>query len=536
MKNKILILAILFAGLLNSCSSDVYEAPNSFSDVGVYTSLGQQATLRANIGRFITFSDLSQNAISHKWTIGDGNLFLEGSIKTTDTIFDKYIVSGIDSVSTSKTVSVLFKKEGLQKVHLYNTFKDSVAFRGYSNGKNYIKPARKVGNEWVFDTIFMVDVYAKIIPKVEIRQNGTLLDHTKKDTIYVEAGDILNFKDVTTVGRPNARYFSIVRSLKPGVPESSDDLVASSTDADATITFKKLGIFNAFLTSSRSGQFIPGASAKYAITSPIKVIPSSKPFVQIGALKEQEDETIHIPFNSEFNPFLGQESFFKVKVNGVNFPVESVVTNALDATILDIKLVDKIYRSDVIMVAYDGNGALKSTDNRSALAFPDLPVEMFQHEFIKFDFENLGANIVPKSTENLATTTISISTEQAISGTNSLKMEATASGNWSAWIDYIDTFHLDAGVPIMFEYKVYKVSGATINFLAPWINRGGDTNVQQFWHNNIASAPFDTWTTIRTSTFTPSPTADNYNIYWRHNGKGTIYLDDIRIIKVDERP
>ena len=423
MKNKILILAFVIAGLLYSCSSDVYEAPNSFSDVGFYTSNGQTIPLRVNIDRFMTFSDLSQNATSHKWTIGDGNIFLEGSIKTTDTIFDKFMVSGMDTISSTKTVSVLFKKDGLQKVHLHNTFKDSVAFRGYNalTKTNYIKPAIKVGNEWVMDTIFMVDVYAKIVPVMELRQNGVLIDHTKKDTIYVEAGDVLNFKDLTTIGRPTTRYFSIVKALKEGVVQTAADVVGSSSAADATIIFKKLGNFNAFLTSSRSGQNIPSASKKYTVASPIKVIPSSKPFVLTGTIKEQEDETLQIPFNGEFAAFLGQESFFTVKVNGVTFSVKSVKVNALDSTILDLVLNAKIYRPDVITVSYSG-GSLTSTDTRSLVAFADKPVVMHDVNLLSTNLAGFEDGGGAWTKYYAADGTADISTEKSFAGNFGAKL------------------------------------------------------------------------------------------------------------------
>lgn len=468
MKNKILILAFVIAGLLYSCSSDVYEAPNSFSDVGFYTSNGQTIPLRVNIDRFMTFSDLSQNATSHKWTIGDGNMFLEGSIKTTDTIFDKFMVSGMDTISSTKTVSVLFKKDGLQKVHLHNTFKDSVAFRGYNalTKTNYIKPAIKVGNEWVMDTIFMVDVYAKIVPVMELRQNGNLIDHTKKDTIYVEAGDVLNFKDLTTIGRPTTRYFSIVKALKAGVVQTASDVVGSSSAADATIIFKKLGNFNAFLTSSRSGQNIPSASKKYAVASPIKVIPSSKPFVLTGTIKEQEDETLQIPFNGEFAAFLGQESFFTVKVNGVTFSVKSVKVNALDSTILDLKLNAKIYRPDVITVSYSG-GTLTSTDTRSLVAFADKPVVMHNVNLLPAgiatieDGGNKGTDSWKKRFDSVGS--VEFSTDHAASGNYSMKLTLNAGqANVAADAALANPLILDANKTYLLEYKVWVESSTVL--------------------------------------------------------------------------
>ena len=520
MKNKLILIACIISLFAACTSSDDYDAPNSFSDVSWYTSAFRSATLGVSVNDFASFSDLSQGELSHSWTIEEGSFFLEGPITRSDSVYDEFIIEPRSLETEDKTVHVLFTEGGLKKVRLYNVFKDSVAFKG---GDDFIFPAKRESGQWVIDTTFIVDVYDTIVPQILIRQNGVVIPHESvSDIITVEAGSTLELVDVTTIGRPNTRSWNIA-----GV---------TNTDSLAVIQFNKLGEFKGNLNLSRQGEEIPGDYENYKIPATFNVIPSSLPFEVSAELIELENQTIEVPFNGEFAPFGDQEPFFTVNVNGSPFTISSLARSATDATKLEIKLVDQIYRSDVITVTYDGNGTLESTDTRSPVAFTDLPVAMFQHEAIKFDFETGAGNFVPRDGENLATTTIEISTEQAASGTNSIKMDAAASGNWSAWINYTDTFTLQAGVPVMYEYKIYKVSGTAINFLAPWINRGGNTTVQQFWHNTIQSAPFDEWTTIRTQLATPSNTANDYNMYFRHSGSGTIYLDDVRIIEPDERP
>ncbi|WP_157208981.1 hypothetical protein [Mariniflexile maritimum] len=522
MKNNIIIMLLMATAFIGCQKDEVYDAPNSFSDVGWYFSK-TEGSLAVSIDGYLTFSDLSQGVVSHEWSIGEGSYYLKMPIGKNDSIFDgKTIGSG---TTPAKTISVWFRKSGLQPVRLYNVFNEKVTYRGVNAAKERIFiEAKEVGDKWVIDTTFMVDVYDTIVPKIKIKQNGIVRDHTNpKDTIYVEAGDFVELFDESTIGRADTWEWKI------GTEKSNTK--------DAKLTLKKLGVFNGTFAISRRGQNIPGDYEFYRIPAPFKVIPSSKPFVAIPAnIKELKDQTIQVPFNGEFAPFTNQKSFFTVNVNGAPFTIASLEINPIDATILDIKLVDQIYRSDNITVSYNGNGTLRSTDTRVPVAFTNLPVAMFQHEVIKFTFESGGENFVPKAGENLATTIIGISSEQAANGTKSLKMASGASGNWSAFINYIDTYHLDKGVPVQYEYKVYKVTGANLNFLAPWINKGGNTNVTQFWHADIKTAPFNTWTTIRTGKFTPGETANDYNVYFRHNGSGTIYLDDLRIIEVDDRP
>ncbi|AWG22233.1 hypothetical protein FFWV33_12255 [Flavobacterium faecale] len=373
MKNKLLIIGLVLSGIFVGCQTE-YEAPNSLSDIGFYNSAGTVKTLNVALNKYMSFTDLSQGAIDHKWTIEQGVNFLQGPIKTKDTIF-KVIKKG-DTITKDLTVILQFTKPGISKVRLYNVFKDSVTFRGNTNNINYLKGSVKIApNRWVIDTTFMVKVYDTLAPKFVIKQNDVALDLSSKDTVYVEAGDKLHFSDLTTQGEPTARTWSIRKVLAAGVAASPSDVVGSAGTAEADIIFKKLGIFRASLSVTRSGLNIPSAFKTVIINRPIKVVPSSKPFVLSGTIREQQNETIQIPFAGEFAAFTDVKSKFTVKVNGITFSIASVTMNALDQTILDLKLTDKIYRPDVITISYNGT-VLKSTDNRVLQSFTDVPVAM----------------------------------------------------------------------------------------------------------------------------------------------------------------
>ena len=381
MKNKI-IIAFAFLAVLIGCQDDEYDAPNSFSDVGFYTGAGQQRTLQLNITEYLSFLDLSQGYLEHSWTIDPGNYFLQGPISSRDSILENFIINPGKTTTEDKTIHVLFYESGLQKVRLRNVFKDSVAFRGFNGTDEYIKPAVKEGDFWVIDTTFVVKVFDTIIPEIEVKQFGAVVDHTSTDTIYVEAGDKLQFIDKTTIGEPNGRFWSIRKTLAPGAVAQASDVVASSSAEVADIIFKKLGNFTASITANRTGQDVPADSEKYTITSPIKVIPSSQPFVLTGTISEQEDETIRIPFNGEFIDFVDKISFFEVKVNDVLFPIASVSVDPTDATFLNIKLVDPIYQNDVIKVTLLPGSGITSTDTREPVTFTDAVVKTFSETYL----------------------------------------------------------------------------------------------------------------------------------------------------------
>ncbi|MGJ8659022.1 MAG: hypothetical protein ACSHWV_04155 [Cellulophaga fucicola] len=518
MNNRLILIALVIS-LITACNSDDYDAPNSFSDVSWYTSGFREEIVSVSVNDFASFSDLSQGEISHKWTIEEGSHFLKGPITRKDSIFDEFIIKPESLESVDKTVHVLFTKGGLKKVNLYNEFKEYVEFKG---ADGFVFPAKEVGNKWVIDTTFVVDVYDAIMPQILIRQNGIVVPHeSESDVITVEAGSELEFVDVTTIGRPNTWSWQVA-----GI---------TSTDSLAVIQLNKLGEFKAVLNLSRQGETIPAGYEKYNIAATIKVVPSSLPFEVASDISELEDQTIQIPYNGEFTPFTDQKSHFTVNVNGSPFAISSVGLNSSNATILEIKLQDQIYRSDNITVSYDGNGTLESSDTRIPGAFTDLPVQMYQHEAVRFDIEDGGANWTTKD-DNLPTTTVAPSTEQAASGIYSMKVDAASAGAWSGFHNIIDQYTLTAGVTYQLEYKIYKQAGAAINMNGPWIQKGGET-VFQFWNNVIASAAEDTWVTVSPDQrFTASATASDYEIYIRHNGMGVVYFDDIRVMEVDERP
>lgn len=522
-KIKFLAAFALLALMFTACNKDdEYEAPNSFSDVGWYIAYPQSPwpdTLLTNKDDYITFSDLSQNAVSHKWEIEKGNFFLKKPIARQDSIFDDKIAGS--GSTTDKTAAIWFRNSGYNHVRLYNVFDEQVTFRG-PNG--YLGEAKPVGDKWVIDTTFVVDVYDSIVPQIRIEQKGVVKNHlSTTDTIYVEAGDTLEFFDLTTQGRPDDWQWNVGGST---VFEQSPSIV-----------LKKLGVFaENTVIMRRSGPNIPGDYEKYEIPVPIRVIPSSQPFQLFGSIVELENQLIQIPFNGEFAPFIDQEQYFTVMLNGVQNTNFNLSINPDDATILDLMFNEPIYKSDVITIEYAGNGTLESTDTRSPEPFMET-VNMFQHEAVVYDFEDVEnhPNWLPRG-DNLPTTTISISDEVADTGTYSLKVDAAAAGNWSSFQNLVNQYSLKGGVTYQMEYRIYKVAGAAINMNGPWINQAGEVRTQ-FWNNTVAGAPAETWVTVNPGgRYTPPADGSDFEVYIRHNGMGVLYFDNIRIMEVDERP
>ncbi|WP_297086568.1 hypothetical protein [uncultured Draconibacterium sp.] len=504
---NILLLAVAFLVVFTACQDDEYEMPNDMAGIGWYTSAFRNEQIMIGINDFVSFSDVSQNAVSHTWTIPEGSFLLEGPISRTDSVLEDFIIPDAGLETTDLTIHVLFTKGGLQPVRLYNTFDKKVTFFGRDTLE-----AKKEGDLWVIDTTFMVDVFDTIVPSVLIRQEGVEVP-VNEDTIYVEAGGTLEFVDVSTVGRANSWEWRVAGEM--------------STDSAATIVFKKLGVFEATLNISRQGESLPGDYQFYRIPNPIKVIPSSKPWELAGDIVELEDETIQLPFNGEFLPFMNKNDFFVVKVNGEAFPISSVTIDANDATLLNIKLVDPIYRPDVITVSIlDGSG-INSSDYRSLTPFEDEPVMMHDVNLLSatgYGFEDGGSAWSP-SWDNAST--IEFTTEKAASGNYSMKI--TREGAKAKVESFNEKFSFTGGKVYTIKYKIFIEStagGAYGVWLIP--------NWKQFWQS-LDNKPTGEWVTVETE-WAPSADEPDRHFLVQMNGDGVFYFDDFYIVEKEVRP
>ncbi|AWW29550.1 hypothetical protein DN752_05065 [Echinicola strongylocentroti] len=516
MKRRYILLVFVFIAGLHSCVEDEYIAPTEFSDVGWYTSFLREPSYVTSVGQFESFSDLSQGAVAHTWSIDSGNFFLEGPISRNDTILTEFIINEGDTVSTEKTIHVLFQNPGIQYVRLVNKFRDSVAFRGLDTVST-----KWDGEFWVMDTAFMVDVYDSIRAEAEMKYLEETIARGE-DTLFVEAGTEVAFIDRSTQGRPNARNWQI-RNV------DTEEVVNNSADSVALIPFNKLGVYRAILTASRTGETIPPGTGRDTIPNPIKVIPSSKPFELTEDIVELEDQTLRMSFNGEFKPFSGGEELFTVKVNGEVFDITSVQPYAANPTKLDIKLAQEIYRPDVVTVSFAG-GELASVDERTPKAFTDIPVVMHSANLLDntaYGFEDGGAGWKAMWDND---SEVAFTTELAATGDYSLKViknEEHAGGK----IHSINApFSLEPGKTYLFKYKIYVEEGTTAPSVSLWLL----PNWKQFWES-AADKPRGEWVEVTTEYEAIQGDA-NRRFMLQIPGNGTFYFDDFWVMEKEVRP
>lgn len=524
MKNIIKIATVLLAVVFMACEED-YIAPTDFSDVGWYTTEFRKdsAQWSAGVNSYVSFSDLSVNAIDHTWIIPEGAFFLKGTITRKDTIYTDLIVNPGETETDDKTIHVLFTEPGQQFVTLRNIFKDSVAFRGLDT----VAAVKQADGRWLYEKQFMVDVYDSIKAEGKIFYKGAEIP-LSEDTLVIEAGESIDFVDVSTQGRPNERSWSVAGK--------------NSGDSIATVTFTRLGVYSAALRSSRSGENIPGGSDFLRIPNPIKVIPSSLPFEQIGTITEREDETIVMSFNGEFEDFGGQESYFTVNVEAVgDVAVKKVEKNPADGSQLFLTLTEPIYQNDNITVSYSG-GNLMSIDTRSLESFSNEPVEMYQNPNLAgpdsgFEVGGAGGTAGWEATWNSNGTT-EYTTEQVASGSYAMKLIPDDDGKFASIQSSTDSefFELEEGVIYELRFKVYVDPSNAAAALSPWLR--SDTPGwfgKQFW-TSTGDVTKGEWNEL-VKEYEHNNSNEKFYFMFRHNSNaGPMYIDDWSIAVKEERP
>ena len=154
-KNKIIVLSLALLFLV-ACDDNEYVAPLQFSDVSWYISL-PSTTDSISAGNSISFMDVSVGALSHEWTIEEGNYYLKPVFSASDTLVN-FIDHTYGITNTASTIHVLFSNPGISKVRLRNTFSEQVTYNGTNRSLKAVLDTSVQPNVWVIDTTFVYRV------------------------------------------------------------------------------------------------------------------------------------------------------------------------------------------------------------------------------------------------------------------------------------------------------------------------------------------------------------------------------------------
>lgn len=564
MKNKIANILMLSFLLLVSCNEEYldYNAPdNDLHDtswiIGFNPLTPKEDQLLINIDSYISFVDLSQGLTDHRWVIEKGNNFLRERFTASDSL--PLFIKNNDTISKDAKIHVFFRKPGLNKVRLFNTYTSPISHKTSIGTLE----SKKVGDLYVIDTTFTFDVFDHIKPSFRILQGTTekcvvtadsipsLSNKENWPIVEVEAGGALTFEDLSEIGRPNSRKWT--------VPNGSP---ATANGETATIKFFKLGTFeagNILVNRTNIGRTYPNASTEKIIPLLVKVIKSSQPFTINGQIKETKEEILRFQVTGELVPFTAQESFFTVHVKNGTFDQNIAVKNAKvsesDATYIELTLNDPIYNSDEITVSYAG-GTIASSDERSLEDFvsPVTVTPYFGNNILSF---NSGFEDSDSAANKAFASTYWVgdgnsygsgyyyerTTDKFASGSASMKFESTDANPFPTPFISSSAFAAPDGIAAgtySMSLKLFIESGSDIKAFRTIINK--PTWVQKDW--DLESLERGKWVELKQEVvFTgdvPTDATFQLRILSALNpgvtGAQKLYIDDISLIVIELRP
>lgn len=389
-----ILSALLVIAFIGCEQGNDYVEPASFSDLAFTTTAGSSSARVSEVNQYMSFMDLSAGAITHTWTIPSNAFFLQGPIPSNLETHDQYIINSGDTVSTDKTVHVLWKVgDTLTKVKFMNVFVDSTSFIlpaywDYDLGETVYDTIRteRFGELWKAEYEITVDVYDTITPTIEIRDiNGNVIDFQNMEQIDLKFEDQLIFEDLSRVvntARPDQTKWRI-HTIEENEDDEENIFNVTETKTIDTITFdKSLGQFTGELTASREGtEDLKSRSATIKMGVIFNISQLDEPLTYAGFPIESDEDVISLLLSHRIQPFSENVTGnFTIEVDGVAKTIESVTRNSSGTKLfitLDSPLIPQDDAKSVI-ISYDGeNAALLSFDERQLEAFNDAEISVY---------------------------------------------------------------------------------------------------------------------------------------------------------------
>lgn len=376
--------------MMAGCSeNEKFFNPNDFSDISFINSqiVNKWSTHIIEKGNPISFMDLSQNALSHSWTIDEGCCFIRGEYNRTDSVFDQYIIPDAGNVSYENTVYVLFQEPGNKTVRLTNTFSNRVVYNGLSeSGQNqqtfpgdavkesYYDEEKGV---WVFDTLMHFKVLDYVtadmvvkrnneeILKVSRDDNHTIDNSSEWDKITMEVGDEITVS-ADIYGEPDENLWKLNTALIE--VETNNEIISENplvTRMTSVFSASKLAEGNfGYMMMERKGK-VEGSGEAHKPASKqskyfplnLEIVAPTSPFV-IEKCNVLDFTEIQLSYKStiKMDDTLLKEYLdcFSVTVGNENINISEILLNETsDALILTLQ--DPVYADDDIKVNYKAN-------------------------------------------------------------------------------------------------------------------------------------------------------------------------------------
>jgi len=487
MKNisKIITFICISTVFIFSCTTNDYEDPNNGAGRALAIStadLGRTGeVIQTRVGNTTEFSSISIFTENVTWEVTEGTIDILGSNE--------------DTFSNAKKFSARFNTPGPVEVVLKPSFSGPV-------------PPEASTDTLSFEVLPVISAsFTTEIPLIDGK-------------LEIEAGNVGVFTNTSS-------EVEFAEWLITNTTTEREDLIETT---NLEFNFTAVGDYIIRLRA-----FDPEPFSEDFVSVPLRVVPSTLPLeVKPDELMERIDETILVPFNQELQPFTDQESNFTVLVNGIPFTISSAFLSVTNASIIEIKLDDPIYRPDVITVSYDGNGTLASPFGSEALAFSNAPVTMNRDNLLTqsdiYDFENGGEWI--NRDDNTAL--IQYTTERASSGISSMKITNEAPGGSDIRINSSNaTFDFMAGVVYEVSFDLFLEVGNTWQATVPTLD---PINLQRWTDARPAAVPRGEWVTITREFDVPTAQTGLFMFLRTEGGSGVAYIDNWNIVIKEERP
>ena len=391
-KNIIYTSLALTGLLISGCGeNESLFVPNDFSDIAFINTqvVNQWSTHILEKGNPISFMDLSQNALSHSWTIDEGCCFIKGEFNKADTVFEQFIIPDAGKVSNENIVHVLFQEPGTKTVRLTNTFRDKVVYDGLSEaGQNQQTfPGDPVKESffdeekgvWVFDTLMHFKILDYVTADITMSRNNEELLKVSRDEehlvanssawdkLSIEVGEELTIS-ADIYGEPDENFWKLntglaeIETKKEIINEDPKIIRMTSVFQAAKIAQGNFGYLSMERKSKEEGVKEPDKPAskqsKY-IPLMVNIIAPTTPFV-VEECKVVDMQTIQLSFKStlkiaedKLQEYLG---CFTVISDEYNVEISELTLNETSNAFI-LNLESTVYQDSDIKVSYTGNSA-----------------------------------------------------------------------------------------------------------------------------------------------------------------------------------
>ncbi|WP_109832741.1 hypothetical protein [Reichenbachiella versicolor] len=611
MKKIRLILSICALFALGACEETSLE-PENFQDVGWMTSHNASESFQIDqVGGTAGFMNVSQNPIEMRWEVDSGVFFLEGSISNAEisevkndrTILEKYIVEREDTTSNATTINVFFSRANpeiqeiagverrISKVRLFNSFKDSVVFRGRTDVGTVWSDSL---NAWFIEREWLIDVYDSVAAQFELYKDGTLVYDNYLENEYdslitqeIFEGESLLFKDRTVYDRPDN---AIVR-----VYDWSDDLdqlgtalenvqkkayhpdPAKDQNGEIPVDFNKEGTYLLQYVVKRNADNETDVNhekqrraAQDSLYVPVKVVvkPSIAPFSINKATEESEYDgtvsTITLSTVVAMSEIAGDVTgnFTLSITGGASFnPTAVSLANDDDGlpTLLNLTFnYDFDFATEVVKISYDGSGNIVSSNSaRTMEAWSDLKVSLYDPNVLAqagwdWEFKSDGAGW-PNPSGAFFTFTNNLTGDPVASvssGSLNISLPATGASNSQTRFksnisEFPYTLDKTKSYRITYDYRYTGNDGDLSLVRLRWLNSSNASqNANSNKMNNASpasSSDFQSWSIDFPADGFSEVAGDVVGLEIQMNGVKntsafTLEIDNIRVFEIPTAP